>query len=86
MIFVVSVPFVWSRFGGAYGILMALNLLLPLSSGRFEGLGRYCAVLFPFFIWVASWKRPAVQQLFMFASAALYALCVALFVNLHPIF
>ncbi len=86
MIFVASVPFVWSRLGAAYGLFMAANLLLPLSSGQFEGLGRYCAVLFPFFIWVASWKRPAVQQLVMFASAALYALCVALFVNLHPIF
>ncbi len=30
------------------------NLALPLSSGQFEGLARYSAVLFPFPIWVAS--------------------------------
>ena len=31
----------------AYGFFMLLNLWLPLSSGAFEGMGRYCSVLFP---------------------------------------
>jgi hypothetical protein len=83
---VVSVPFVWARFGMAYGLFMALNLWLPLSSGQFEGLGRYCSVLFPFFIWLS-----AVQSRLVFAATAivfsmLYMLCTALFTNIHPLF
>ena len=33
---------------------MAVNLWLPLSSGQVEGLGRYVAVMFPLFIWLAT--------------------------------
>src|SRR5207248_7762736 len=46
-----SVPFVWRRLGAGYGLYVLVNLWLPLSSGQLEGLGRYCAVMFPFFIW-----------------------------------
>jgi hypothetical protein len=86
MAFCAAVPFVWRRFGAAYGLYMALNLLLPLSSGEFEGLGRYCAVLFPFFIWIATWEGALLQQLIVVGFAATYTLVVSLFVNLHPIF
>ena len=55
--FVAATPFVWRRFGGGYGLFMLANLWLPLSSGVFEGVGRYCSVLFPFFIWMAEVKR-----------------------------
>jgi hypothetical protein len=56
MLFVLAIPFVWRRFGAGYGLFMAANLWLPLSSGVFEGVGRYCSVLFPFFIWLADGK------------------------------
>ncbi len=82
---VVAIPFVWQRFGAAYGLFMAANLWLPLSSGQFEGLGRYCAVMFPAFIWAGHATGmafvPAVT-----VSAMLYMLCLALFTNIHPLF
>src|SRR5262249_47121517 len=44
LLFAAATPFVWRRFGAGYGLFMALNLYVPLSSGAFEGLGRYCSV------------------------------------------
>jgi hypothetical protein len=80
------VPFVWWRFGAAYGWFMAANLWLPLSSGQYEGMGRYCAVLFPFFIWLASLRSRAVLTTALVLSAMLYTLCLALFTTIHPLF
>ena len=37
--FAATIPFVWQRFGAAYGLFMLVNLYVPLSSGAFEGLG-----------------------------------------------
>ena len=86
LLFVVAVPFVWWRFGAAYGWFMAANLWLPLSSGQYEGMGRYCAVLFPFFIWLASLRSRAVLTAALVLSAMLYTLCLALFTSIHPLF
>jgi hypothetical protein len=86
MIFVIATPFVWWRFGTGYGLLMAANLWLPLSSGQVEGLGRYCAVMFPFFIWLASIRSRTVFLAALIASAMLYTLCLALFTTIHPLF
>jgi hypothetical protein len=84
--FVAAVPFVWARYGAGYGLYMAANLWLPLSSGLFEGLGRYCSVLFPFFIWLAGIRSRRVFLAAVVASAMLYTLCLALFANVHPLF
>ena len=54
MLIAITLPFVWWRFGIGYALLVAANLVLPLSSGQFEGLGRYTAVLFPVHFWVAA--------------------------------
>lgn len=81
-----STPFVWRRFGPAYGAFMVVNLLLPLSSGQLEGLGRYCSVLFPMSLWLASFRSPLVHSWLVAACAMLYMLCLALFTTLHPIF
>lgn len=86
MIVGASVPFVWHRLGAAYGLYMALSLLLPLSSHEFEGLGRYSAVLFPFFIWMSLWKSATAQQVIVIASVGAFAICTSLFVTLHPIY
>jgi hypothetical protein len=59
---------------------------VPLSTGQFEGLGRYCTVLFPLFIWLATLHSQIVQQALLAGFAMLYVLCLALFVNIHPIF
>jgi hypothetical protein len=84
--FVISVPFVWRRFGAAYGLYMLANLWLPLSSGQYEGLGRYCSVMFPFFMWLGSVRSRAIFTVAVAVSAALYALCLALFTTIHPLF
>ena len=79
-------PLVWRRFGAPYALFILLNLALPLSSGQFVGLGRYTAVLFPLFLWLAA-RRSEVTHLALVAiSALLYMLCQALFVTLHPVF
>lgn len=84
--FIVATPFVWWRFGTAYGWFMLANLWLPLSSGVFEGLGRYCSVLFPFFIWAASVRSRAVFVGLVVVFLALYPIALGMFVTLRPIF
>ena len=84
--FAVSVPFVWKRFGAAYGLFMAANLWLHLSTGQYEGLGRYCSVMFPCFIWMASLRREAVPNALIVVFAMFYTLCLALFTTIHPLF
>ena len=86
MLFVAAIPFVWRRFGAAYGLFMSINLYLPLSSGVFEGLGRYCSVLFPAFIWLASIRSRFVFTSLVVVFALLYTLGLMLFTTLHPLF
>ena len=47
-------PLIWWRFNGGYALIVLAGLLLPLSSGQFEGLGRYCSVQFPIALALAS--------------------------------
>jgi hypothetical protein len=86
VLFLVAVPFVWRQLGAGYGLFMLLNLLLPLSSGVFEGVGRYCSVLFPCFIWLASIRSRHVATAILVAFAMFYTLGLALFTTVHPIF
>lgn len=86
LLFVVAVPFVWRRLGAAYALFMAANLWLPLSSGQYEGLGRYCAVLFPFFIWLAGVRSDVVFGAAVLLSAMLYPLCLTFFTKGLPLF
>jgi mannosyltransferase PIG-V len=86
LMFVMATPFVWRRFGAGYGLFMLANLWLPLSSGQYEGLGRYCSVMFPFFIWLASARSRLVFVVAVVASATLYTLCLALFTTIRPLF
>jgi hypothetical protein len=86
LLFVAATPFVWRRLGAGYGLLMLANLWLPLSSGQYEGLGRYCSVMFPFFIWLASIRSRFVFLAAVVVSATLYTLCLAFFTTIRPIF
>lgn len=83
---IAALPFVWYRLGTAYGLFVAANLALPLSSGQFEGLGRYCAVLFPVSIWLATLRFQPWQSFWLFTSSALYMLGLTLFTKVHPLF
>ena len=86
IVFAVAIPFVWRRFGAAYGLFMLANLWLPLSSGVFEGVGRYCSVLFPFFLWLGLIRSSGLFWIVALGFAALYTVALAMFVTLRPIF
>ena len=80
------VPIVWRRFNAGYGVIVLAGLLLPLSSGQFEGLGRYASVQFPIALALATCGRRAVQIGVLLVFAALYVVCMSLFVTVHPLF
>jgi hypothetical protein len=86
VLFAGAIPFVWRRFGAAYGLLMLANLWLPLSSGLFEGVGRYCSVLFPAFLWLATIRSRAVSTAVLVVFALGYTLALALFTTSRPLF
>ena len=86
LVFLAATPFVWRRFGAGYGLFMLLNLLLPLSSGVFEGVGRYCSVLFPCFIWLATIRSRTIGDCLTVVFALFYTLGLALFTTIHPLF
>lgn len=81
-----ALPWIWRRLGAGYALFIALNLALPLSSGQFEGLGRYCAVLFPFQLWVAAVTPTAYLPLVYTGYGVLYGLALTMFTTLHSIF
>jgi Gpi18-like mannosyltransferase len=80
------VPLIWKRFNPGYALIVLAALLLPLSSGQFEGLARYTAVQFPVALALASLQGELRQQMFLVTSAVLYGICLAMFVNVHPLF
>jgi hypothetical protein len=79
-------PFVWRRFGLGYAAVIVLGLVLPLSSGQFEGLGRYGAVLFPLPIYLGSVAGETRHVVLISTAAMFYALGLVLFTNVHPLF
>ena len=86
IVFLAAVPFVWAKLGGGYALFMLLNLLLPLSTGVFEGLGRYCSVMFPCFIWLAAIRSRTLATALVVGFAMFYTLGLALFTTIHPVF
>ncbi|MEX2016618.1 MAG: glycosyltransferase family 39 protein, partial [Candidatus Hydrogenedentales bacterium] len=86
LIFLGLTPVVWRRFGAAYGLYMLLNLWLPLSSGVFEGVGRYCSILFPAFIWMATIRSRNISTALVVLFAMVYMFGFTLFLNNKPLF
>ncbi len=79
-------PVIVKRFGTGYALIVAGGLLLPLSSGQLEGLGRYASVQFPIALALASVRSEATHTTLIAVFAMLYAICMALFVTVHPLF
>lgn len=79
-------PVMWRRFNPGYALIVVAALLLPLSSGQFEGLGRYTSVQFPVAFALASFSGELRHHVLLAASASLYALGLAMFVTVHPLF
>ena len=82
----IAVPFIYLRFGRGYAAIVVMGLLLPLSSGQFEGLGRYCSVLFPLPILFASMPGQTRHLGLMAGFVMFYTLGLVLFGNVHPLF
>src|ERR1051325_3190125 len=72
-----AVPFVWWRLDGGYAIYMLAMLWLPLTSGKYDGLGRTCALLFPQFVLAARIPWRIVFVGVVVVSAIFYALGLA---------
>jgi hypothetical protein len=81
-----ATPFIWRRFGRGYAAVVVLGLLLPLSSGQYEGLGRYCSVLFPLPMLAGSLKGEVRHYGLIAGFAMFYTLGLVLFGNVHPLF
>ena len=81
-----TLPLVWKRFGASYAAVIVLGLWLPLSSGQLEGLGRYCAVLFPIPILLGSLRGEARHMWLIASFVAFFTLGLILFGNVHPLF
>lgn len=77
LIALAAVPFVWWRLDGGYAIYMLAMLWLPLTSGKYDGLGRTCALLFPQFVLVARIPWRIVFVGVAITSAMFYALALA---------
>lgn len=71
------VPFVWWRLDGGYAIYMLAILWLPLTSGKYDDLGRSCALLFPLFVLLAGIRWRIVVVGLVIASTMFYALGLA---------
>ena len=79
LIALASVPFVWWKLDGGYAIYMLAMLWLPLTSGKYDDLGRSCALLFPSFILIAGIRWRVVVMTIAVTSAMFYALHLAMF-------
>jgi hypothetical protein len=61
------------RFGVAYAIWIVVNILPPVATHLFLSLGRFTAVLFPVFFWLAQWipRRRVIPVAAAFGAAQL---------------
>jgi len=64
----------------AFGAYTLLSILLPLSTGSLQSIGRYAVVVFPLFFWLAIAARTKlVDRLITAAMVALFGWFLALF-------
>jgi hypothetical protein len=80
------VPLIWRRFGPGYALIVLGGMLLPLSSGQLEGLGRYASVQFPLALALATGAGSIRHAITLSVFTVLYVICFALFVTVHPLF
>jgi hypothetical protein len=73
-----AVP-VFRRYGLAFGLFVALNIVVPMASGGTTSLGRFTSVLFPMFICLADAVPPRHQPYWIAVFAMGQALVAAMF-------
>jgi len=77
---------VWRRFGVPFAVFIVINLLPPLATGGLMSAGRFSAVLFPAFMWLASVVKPAHRAGWIAGFAALQAFNASLFYTWRPLY
>jgi Gpi18-like mannosyltransferase len=73
------------RLGIAYALFMLLNILPSLVSGGLLSAGRFSAVLFPAFVWLAAAVPPTQLNGWIASFAAVQAVNAALFYTWRPL-
>ena len=77
----ISVPFVYRRFGEGFALYLLLSILIPLSSGT-GSMTRYILVLFPIFMMLGVWgERKPVNQFCQTFFPIFLGVFTAVFVN-----
>jgi hypothetical protein len=72
------------RLGLAYGLFIALNLVVPLAKGGLLSTGRITSTFFPAFIWLALRLPASSQSAWVAAFAAGEGLLAVLFYTWRP--
>jgi hypothetical protein len=67
------------RLGLAYAVFILINMLPPMAAGGLLSAGRFSAVLFPAFVWWASWIGERERTAWLTGFMALQALHATLF-------
>ena len=74
------------RFGLAYPVFVAINILPPLLMGGMMSIGRMTSVLFPAFLWLAATLSERQLQAVIVGFAMAQGLIAALFFTWRPVF
>jgi hypothetical protein len=77
---------VWRRLGLAYAVFILINILPPLAAGGFMSAGRFSAVLFPMFVWLAAVVPVSHRIAWAGAFMAFQAFVSLLFYTWRPMF
>jgi hypothetical protein len=74
------------RFGLAYGVFTAINILPPLLLGGMMSIGRMTSVLFPAFLWLGAILPGRHTSAWIAISCVLQGLIAVLFFTWRPVF
>ncbi|MCL5094021.1 MAG: hypothetical protein M1355_02730 [Patescibacteria group bacterium] len=74
---------IYKKFNKSYGAYVGATALVALSSGTMMSLNRYLLVLFPIYLYVASWKNEDARKIWIFISILLFATTTLAFVNYY---
>jgi Mannosyltransferase (PIG-V) len=77
---------VWRRLGIAFAVFILINILPPLATGGLLSAGRFSAVLFPAFVWLAGIVPARHRAAWLVGFAVLQAFNAALFYTWRPLY
>jgi hypothetical protein len=80
------VPSVFRQLGLALGAYVAVSLYVPLTGNALEGIGRYVATLFPFFMLLGGATSRRAHEALLVGSALVLSVLSALFASFRPIY